>query len=108
MTAEEVVARQVGAFNAHDMDSFLATYHPGCVISDGRGEVLMTGHDEIRASYREGWSTRGLQVEVLGRLALGDWVVDREHVTEKNGPDFEAIAVYRVGGGVITSVRLLR
>ncbi len=44
----DVVEEQLVAYNARDLERFIATYSPEVVIEDGVGNVLMKGHDQMR------------------------------------------------------------
>ena len=46
-----VIDKQIEAYNAHDIEGFLACYAPDAVIEDGRSNVLMRGIEGIRAEY---------------------------------------------------------
>ena len=46
-----VVAAQVDAYNARDLDRFLECYSPDAVIEDGSGQVLMRGREAMRGVY---------------------------------------------------------
>lgn len=48
-----VVAAQVDAYNARDVDRFLECYSPDAVIEDGSGKVLMRGREAMRPVYRQ-------------------------------------------------------
>jgi len=43
-----LVLDQVAAYNARDVDRFLATYHPDTVITLANGTEMMRGHDAMR------------------------------------------------------------
>jgi len=45
------VEAQIEAYNARDVDRFLASYAPDVVVQDGAGNTLMQGHDSMRAAY---------------------------------------------------------
>ena len=107
MTATHVVARQVEAYNAADLEGFLACYAPGVMIRSGEGEVLNDGIEAMRATYG-GWfgSLPGLHAEVLTRMERGSWVVDEEHVTA-SGLDVRALVAYRVRDGLIDHVVIM-
>jgi SnoaL-like domain len=45
---EGSVERQVRAYNAHDVDEFVACYAGGVVIEDADGSVLVRGREQIR------------------------------------------------------------
>jgi hypothetical protein len=107
MTAADVVTRQVDAYNAADLDGFLACYAPSVVIRSGEGVVLNDGLDAMRATYA-GWfgSLPGLHAEIVNRIERGSWVVDEEHVTAE-GLDLRALVAYRVRDGLIDQVVIM-
>ena len=105
------VEEQLDAYNARDLERFLACYAPDVVVEDGVGKRLMEGVEAMRPVYG-GMFSRGLiRADVRTRLRSGEYVVDDEWVTDENRPEQEpqhVIAVYRVQNGLITHVRFLR
>lgn len=66
------VQAQLDAFNARDLDRFLACYHPDVVVEDGAGEVLMRGHEGMRGMYAPLFAhSPSLHCEVVHRINLG-------------------------------------
>ncbi|MCP2261427.1 hypothetical protein LX15_005153 [Streptoalloteichus tenebrarius] len=106
--AVAVVQRQLDAYNARDLEAFCATYHPAVVVEDGFGQVVLTGMAELRRAYADRFARPELHAELVGRLAVGPWVVDQERVTGLEVEPVHAIATYLVREGVITRVRLIR
>src|SRR5262245_17672257 len=107
MSAAEVVTRQVDAYNAADLEGFLACYAPTVVIRSGEGVLLNDGLEALRASYGEWFgSLPGLHAEIVTRVEQGGWVVDEEHVTA-DGLDMRALVAYRVRDGLIDHVVIM-
>jgi hypothetical protein len=107
MSAAEVVTRQVDAYNAGDLEGFLACYAPTVVIRSGEGIVLNDGLDAMRESYRDWFgSLPGLHADILTRMEQGGWVVDEEHVTAE-GLDMRALVAYRVRDELIDQVVIM-
>jgi len=107
VSASDVVARQAEAYNAHDLEGFLACFAPDVVIRSGDGTVLTEGIDAMRTTY-DGWfqSLAGLRAETIDRVEHGPWVVDKEHVTAQ-GLDMEGLLAYRVRNGLIDRVVMM-
>ncbi len=108
----DAVQQQLDAFNRRDLEAFLAAYAPDVVLEDGAGQVLMRGHDGMRAMYGPLFAqSPDLHAEVVNRIAVGDYVVDEERTTGFNFPGYpselHAAVVYRLAGGKIAQVRLL-
>jgi hypothetical protein len=107
MSAADIVTRQVDAYNAGDLEAFLACYAASVVIRSGEGAVLNDGIEAMRATYRDWFgSLPGLRVEVVSRLEQGAWVVDEEHVTAE-GLDLRALVAYRVRDDLIDHVVIM-
>ena len=108
----DAVQRQLDAYNARDLDRFLAAYAPDATIEDGAGNVLMRGHDGMRAMYSPLFAgSPDLRAEVVNRIAVGEYVIDEERTTGFNFPGYptelHAAVVYRLVGDQIAQVRLL-
>jgi hypothetical protein len=107
MSVTDVVARQVEAYNAADLEAFLACYSPTVVIRAGDGTVLNEGLEAMRQTYA-GWfgSLPDLRAEIASRLVRGSWVVDDEHVTATD-LDVRALVAYRVRDDLIDHVVIM-
>ena len=108
--AVDVIAAQVDAYNARNLDRFLECYAPDAVIEDGTGQVLMRGRDAMRSVYGQLFAqSPELHCEILQRICVGPYVVDEEAITGFHLAGFptevHAAAVYRVEGGRIAHVR---
>jgi len=106
------VQTQVDAFNARDVDAFLACYAPDVVIEGADGTVMMRGHDQLRAMYSQLFAqSPDLHVEIPSRIRVGAYVIDEEQATgfvfEGFPPELHVAVVYRLDGERIAQVRLL-
>jgi uncharacterized protein (TIGR02246 family) len=100
------VQQQVDAFNAHDLDAFLACHAPDVVARHGDGRVLMQGHEEIREAYRGFFADPTLHVRIENRLRAGEWTVDEERVTVGDR-NMHALVGFQVKDGLIHTVVVL-
>jgi uncharacterized protein (TIGR02246 family) len=107
MSASDTVARQVNAYNAHDLEAFLACYTDDVLVTTGHGDVLLEGIGAVREQYDE-WFTQlsGLHAQVHHRIERGNWVVDDERATAE-GLDVEALVAYHVKDHLIDRVVLM-
>ena len=110
MSAVDVVQRQLDAYNAQDLNAFLETYAPDCVICDLNGAVTQNGRDEIAARYSAMFAQYPQnKARLVNRIHLGDVVIDHEDVTRgPDGPRLEAVAVYTVRNGLIARVDFVK
>ncbi len=106
----QIIDEQVIAYNARDLERFIATYSSEVVIEDGEGNVLGKGHDQMRKAYGDLFgSSPELHADIVNRLSIGPYVVDEEQVTGIGGSPTQvhAIVIYRVEGDKIVHVRML-
>lgn len=106
---EAVVQRQLEAYNAGDIDAFLATYSPDIELFDFPGERRTQGLEPMRASYTDLFGNNpDLHCEIRSRTVRGRYVIDHEIITGvagvAGGATFEAVAIYEVRGGRIRRV----
>ena len=105
------IDEQLAAYNARDLERFLACYAPDVLVEDGSGTVLGQGIDAMRAAYSALFAgSPDLHADVLNRIRAGDFVIDEERVTGMPGSSepVHAAVVYRLSDGQIAQVRMLR
>lgn len=101
--------RQLAAYNARNLDAFCALFADDVVVHDvASGAVTLQGMEAFRANYANRFSNPGLHCEILSRMDLGDFAIDRERVTGITGGPLDVIAIYEVRDGLIRSVRFIR
>lgn len=101
------VNRQLDAYNAHDLDRFIACFHPTCRLTTSDGTVRAEGHDALRRVYTPVFAIPGRRAEIVARIVQGRWVVDHELVHNGDNAPFEALMSYRLDAGEIVEMRSL-
>lgn len=106
MNPEDPVQRQLDAYNAHDLERFVAEYADDIqVFVPPATEPVLSGMQDFREHYRQNrFTLPHLHAEVVQRIVSGNTVVDHERVTGLGADIIEAVAVYRVAEGRITAV----
>lgn len=97
--AEQVVARQLAAYNARDIGAFMATWTDDAQCFEHPAKPLARGAAEIRARHVARFKEANLRARLLHRMAVGNIVVDREIVTRTfpEGPGtIDVIAIYEI------------
>lgn len=103
------VQAQLEAYNARDLERFIACYTADVVIEDGAGNLLMQGHDAMRQRYGPMFAANpDLHCRIVSRIRINDYVVDEERITGRGPDEVHAVAIYRVAGDLIAHVRFLR
>lgn len=110
--AQAVVQQQLNAYNAHDIQAFMATYDPDAQVFEFPAKPLMKGAAQIQEFYEtKRFNDARLHAAVDKRIVMGNVVIDYEQIsnTQAGGPGrVEAIAIYEVNDGKITKVTLIR
>lgn len=103
---EAVVQRQFEAYNARDVDAWLATYAPDARQYEHPATLLTSGHEQIRARTLPRFADPSLRAELLKRTTIGEVVIDHE-IVETSIARIELICVYRVSQGLIQSASFI-
>lgn len=105
-TPVDIVQRQLNAYNARDLDAFVATYHPDARFYVFPDTLLGEGHAGMREVYGRMFAeTLNLHAHVPRRIAMGNYVIDEEVVTgQPDGATIHATAIYEVRDGLIARV----
>ncbi len=102
---EAVVGRQLDAYNARDIEAFMACWADDAQIFEHPATLLAEGAAAIRARHAVRFTEPDLFGRLVARFAVASMVVDREVVT-RNLPEglaeVDVIAIYEVANGRIT------
>jgi hypothetical protein len=106
VTEISVVQRQFDAYNAQDLESFVACYASDVVIASLNGGITDTGREALRARYAKTFADfPENRASLVNRIHVGNTVVDHEDVSRGPGKDrFEVIAIYTIRDGQIARV----
>jgi hypothetical protein len=109
---QTIVQRQLDAYNARDIDAFLALFADDAQGFDlGDPAPTMSGKPAFRTRYSDMFaSSPNLHAKLVNRIAFSRVVVDHEHITGRYGaPDvFEIVMVYEVENGLIRRSHAVR
>jgi hypothetical protein len=106
MKPQEAVQHQLDAYNARNLDRFLAVYaddvkvyRPPAAVPSMDGKAALA---DFHAKQR--FNLPGLRAELLNRIVMGTKVIDHERVSGIRDAPFEVLAVYNVVDGLIRAV----
>ncbi|WP_299607650.1 amidohydrolase family protein [uncultured Aquimarina sp.] len=107
-TPEQIVQRQVNAYNARNIDAFMDTYSDDIKIYNFPNELSISSKADMKKSFETMFEkVPNLYCEIKNRIVLGNKVVDREYV--RFGDRYSnVIAIYEVENGKIAKVTFLR
>ncbi len=100
------VQRQLDAYNARDLERFLAEYADDVqVFRMPATEPVLSGKQAFATHYAENRFNRpSLHARLVNRIVSGDIVVDHEDITGLSDVSLAAVAVYKVVGSRIQTV----
>lgn len=108
-----LATQQLAAYNAHDIEAFVACYHPKVQVMDHRGESNVVGIDAFREQYTRLFAGFDhIEAHVSQRLVLGDHIVERERWSRKTkqgeAQGGEVLVRYTLRDALIGYVEFLR
>jgi hypothetical protein len=106
VNTELPVQRQLEAYNAHDLERFIAEYTEDVrVFRPPEIKPVLSGKAAFAAHYAANrFNLPHLHAEVVNRIVSGNKVVDHERITGLEQRIVQAIAVYEVIEGRIRTV----
>ena len=107
----DLAQRQLDAYNARDLEAFLACYAEDCVVSaHPSGDTMLEGREAMRVRYGRLFAEHpDLHCTLLARVEHDVFAIDHEHVVGiKPNAIVYAVAMYEVREGLIQRVWFLR
>ena len=102
--AESVIQRQLEAYNARDLEAWLATYKADAEQYLLHAGLLASGHDAIRRRMTDRFNDPALHAALVSRTVMDNIVIDHEFVT-RTFPDgletVEMVCIYEVHAELI-------
>ena len=106
-TPEQVVQRQVNAYNRHDAGVFAESYANDALIQAAFVPEPLRSRRKIAAFYGDLFAKYpNVRVEILSRQIKGDVVVDEERVTLDGTETRHGVVEYHVKNGLITRAEI--
>lgn len=109
-TPENIVQRQLDAYNARDVDALLETYADDAQQFEFPATLWCVGAAQLRERMAARLSDPLLNARLIHRITLGHTVIDHEEVTRTfpEGPGkIELVAIYEVRDGKIATARFI-
>jgi uncharacterized protein (TIGR02246 family) len=106
--AEAIVQRQLEAYNARDLEAFLACYADDAKLWRAPDTITESGKEALRARYRRRFDgAPALHATILARIVFDRFVVDHERVTGVPEGVLETVVTYEVIGDRIVNAWFL-
>lgn len=106
---ESVVQKQLEAYNAKDLETFLDCYSDEIEVFDHPNTLIMSGKERMRNHYRNLFdSYPSMRCNLVNRMISGNIVIDHEQIKGRTEGILEAIAIYEVVDERIQKVWFVR
>ena len=107
---EAVVQAQLDAYNAHNIDAFVATYAEDIQLFEHPAKLLASGRSQLRERYVPRFKDPILHCSLVKRIVLGNIVIDEERVV-RTFPEgtgvLRAVAIHEVVSDKIAKTWLI-
>ncbi|WP_299256642.1 nuclear transport factor 2 family protein [uncultured Aquimarina sp.] len=108
VSPEYVVQKQLDAYNARNIEGFLATYSDQVQVYNYPNKLTYEGKEKMKSMYAPFFDkTPDLHCKIKNRIVHGNKVIDEELVLI-NGNEIKAVAIYEVKNGKISKVTFLQ
>jgi len=106
MTPIELVERQLDAYNARNIERFVANYSPDVqVFRMPAVAPAIDGMAAFRAFYAtQRFNLPGLHAHIVNRIVMGNKVVDHERIDGIGPEPVEIAVVYEIVDGLIRTM----
>jgi imidazolonepropionase-like amidohydrolase len=109
VTAETLVQQQLNAYNARDIDAFVAPYSDSVELYQFPNKLIGKGKADMYKGYGEMFkNTKELHCQLVNRIIQGNVIVDHESVTGFGPKPLKAIAIYTIEKGKIQKVHFVQ
>ncbi|WP_299185281.1 nuclear transport factor 2 family protein [uncultured Aquimarina sp.] len=108
VSPEQIVQKQLDAYNKRDVNGFVDTYSDNIKVYNYPNKLIYEGKDRLKKGYASFFEqTPDLHCEVKKRIVYGNKVIDEEFLI-MNGQKRKAVAIYEVENGKIAKVTFIQ
>ena len=99
MSNTDIAQKQLDAYNAQDLDTYVSFFAPDCIIAPINGAPSETSRDAIKARYAKAFATFPRnKAELKNRIEVGNSIVDHELVIQGEAEDLAPVDNWRAVG----------
>jgi imidazolonepropionase-like amidohydrolase len=103
-TPTMLAQQQLNAYNAHDLEAFLAVYSEDVEVYEFPNVLSYKGKAEMKKNYSFLNNSPTLYCRLLNRVVQGNMVIDHEEILGVPGAPHYGVAIYVIENGKISKV----
>lgn len=110
MTSGELAEKQLLAYNARNLEEFLACYSSDVEVYEFPSVLTYKGKDKMRERYSKRFrEAENLHCTIVNRITMGNYAIDQESVRGiEVGKEVSVCAIYYVEKNLISKVWFMR
>ena len=107
---ETIVQANIDAYNAHDLDAYIATFTPSATFGQLGGRILLDSRDAMAGFYKQFFEARPtVHCKIKQRSVLGPFVIDLQEIADEaisaqEQPAMQAMIISEIREGRISKV----
>ncbi len=102
---EAVVQASIDAYNAHDVDAYVALFTPAATFGQLGGRILLDSREAMKGYHEHLFTARPtVRCEVKQHAVMGPFVIDLQQISGEGQPPMEAMVLSEVRDGRIVKV----
>lgn len=106
-TPEQIVQKQVDAYNQKDLELFLSYYADDVKIYNFPNKLTTSGKDQFRKDFAEYFGkAKTLHCTISKRIVRKNIIIDEEQI-KFNDFEFSGVAIYEIANNKIVNVTFI-
>jgi hypothetical protein len=104
-TGGDMIVKAVRAYNAKDLDSYIACFSPDVEVFNASGVLMFKGADKLKEHFEAFFQANpGAKRKIIDRVVTGNKIVEREQLVGLKGAAEQSVtSVYELDNGLIKS-----
>ncbi len=112
MTIEQIIEKQMRAYDNRDIDSMMSVFSEDIkIINFPDSKILVDGIDECQKMYTELFKhSPNLRAEILKTIFFDNKVIVQEYIYGRNGSDekMEQVIIFEINNKKINRINMIR
>ncbi|MBD0259526.1 MAG: nuclear transport factor 2 family protein [Cytophagales bacterium] len=104
-TGGDMIVKAVRAYNAKDLDSYIACFSPDVEVYNASGVLMFKGADKLKEHFEAFFHANpNVKRKIIDRVVTGNKIVEREQLVGLKGAAEQSVtSIYELDNGLIKS-----